>query len=102
MKISDFVLPLFAVFIVLVYAFGIITPKRAIRPNPTPSQLLHFQPVCEGSDPNLVRIAQAELCRHGIDVKIDGICKKQTALGICELLVKIQNGYKVRTIYEKR
>lgn len=67
-----------------------------------PSQILRFPPVCKGSDPNDVRIAQAELCRHGIDVKIDGDCGKQTALGICELLVKIEGGYKVRTIYEKR
>ena len=75
---------------------------KPIHLNPTPAQLLRFQPVCEGSDPNLVRIAPAELCRHGIECEIDGDCGKQTALGICELLVKIQNGYKVRTIYEKR
>ncbi len=67
-----------------------------------PSDFLRFPLVCKGSDPNDVRIAQAELCRHGIDVKIDGDCGKQTALGICELLVKIENGYKVRTIYEGR
>jgi len=68
-----------------------------------PSDLLHFQPVCKGSDPNDVRIAQAELCRHELYFgDIDGKCGKQTALAICELLVKIQNGYKIRTIYEKR
>ena len=66
-----------------------------------PSQILRFKPVYEGSDPNDVRIAQAELCRHGIDVKIDGDCGKNTALGMCEFLVKIQNGYKVHTMFER-
>ena len=53
-----------------------------------PSYVLGFQPVMKGSDPLLVRAAQAELTRHQIDCTIDGDCGKQTALGICELLVR--------------
>jgi len=86
--------------IVLIFIILSLRPKPAVT---TPSDLLHFQPVCKGSDPNDVRIAQAELCRHELYFgDIDGKCGKQTALAICELLVKIQNGYKIRTIYEKR
>lgn len=66
-----------------------------------PSSLLRFKPVYEGSDPNDVTVAQAELCRHGIDVDIDGDCGKGTAMGLCELICKIENGYKVHTMFER-
>ena len=85
--------------------FFIVPAISPQNPQPTitkPSDLLRFQPVCEGSDPNLVRIAQAELCRHGIECKIDSEFGKQTAFGQCKLFVMIQKGYKVKTIYEKR
>ena len=72
-------------------------PKVTTRP----SQILQFKPVCEGSDPNDIRIAQAELCRHGIDVKIDGKCGKDTALGMCEFLCRLENGYKNHKYYER-
>ena len=75
-----------------------VLPKET---GPKPSNLLRFQPVCEDSDPDDIRIAQAELCRHGIDCKIDGDFGKQTAFGMCELLVKIQGGYKVHKYYER-
>ena len=81
------------------YKAGLIAHKY---PEPfMPSKMLRFKPVYEHSDPNDIRIAQAELCRHGIDVKIDGDCGKETALGICELLVLIENGYKVHTMFER-
>ena len=79
-----------------------VMSRSPAAPEFTPSQILRFQPVCEGSDPNLVRIAQAELCRHGIECKIDSEFGKQTAFGQCKLFVMIQNGYEVKTIYEKR
>ena len=88
--------------LVVISYFNAANTFDMARSSTKPSDLLHFQPVCEGSDPNLVRIAQAELCRHGIDVEIDGDCGKATGLGMCELLVKIENGYKIRSIYEKR
>ena len=97
----------FLLIVVFTYLFGGFVMywqhrDKILAANPTPSQILRFPPVCKGSDPNDVRIAQAELCRHGIDVEIDGDCGKQTAMGQCKLWVMIQNGYKVRTIYEKR
>ena len=91
------------VTIFLVVAALFVFYMATLPTQPTkPSDLLHFPPVCEGSDPNDVRIAQAELCRHGIDVKIDGDFGKQTAMGVCELLVRIENGYQVRSIYDRR
>lgn len=83
--------------------FGLrgIIEKKQIH-NTTPSQILYFQPVCKGSDPYLVRIAQAELCRHGIDVgEVDGDCGKKTGLGMCEYLVMLENGYKPHTMFER-
>jgi hypothetical protein len=56
-----------------------------------PSDLLGFPPVMKGSDETAVKTAQAELCRHGIDCKVDGDCGKQTALGICELLCRFED-----------
>lgn len=58
-----------------------------------PSYVLGFRPVMKGSDETAVMAAQAELCRHQIDIGIDGVdgdCGKQTALAICELLVKLE------------
>lgn len=55
-----------------------------------PSYVLGFRPVMKGSDETAVMAAQAELCRNQIDCKIDGDCGKQTALGICELLCKLE------------
>ena len=87
----------------ITFWFGRMCGKMALKyPKPfTPSQILRFKPVYEHSDPNDIRVAQAEMCRHGIDVKIDSKFGKKTAFGQCELLVKIQNGYKVYTIYER-
>ena len=87
----------------ITFWFGRECGKMALKyPEPfTPSQMLKFKPVWKYSGSSEIRIAQAELCRHGIDVKIDGDCGKETALAICELLVMIENGYKVRTIYER-
>lgn len=33
-----------------------------------------------------VEIAQAELCRFGIDCEVDGVFGKQTAFAVCEYL----------------
>jgi len=55
-----------------------------------PSYVLGFRPVMKGSDETAVKAVQAELCRNLIDCKIDGNCGKQTALGICELLCKLE------------
>lgn len=67
----------------------------------TPSKMLRFKPIHKGSDPNDIRIAQAELCRHGIDVKIDSEYGKETAFGMCELLWKLENGYKIYSMFER-
>lgn len=69
-----------------------VKTPNTINTAETPRRLLHFAPVCKGSSPNDIRTAQAELCRHEIGVKIDGEFGRQTAMGICELLVKIENG----------
>lgn len=75
--------------------------RKSLEPK-TPSQILRFKPVQKGSDPHLVSIAQAELSRHGIDIgKVDGDCGKATALGMCEYLVMLENGYKPHTIFER-
>ena len=60
-----------------------------LRPyhQPTPYDVLGFYPVDANSDPFLVRVVQAELTRNLISCKIDGVCGKQTALGICEWTV---------------
>lgn len=68
----------------------------------TPSKILKFKPVWKYSGSSEIRVAQAELCRHGIDVKVDGDCGKGTALAMCELLVMIENGYKVHTMFERK
>lgn len=88
---------------VLAFCVGYYCSKPALNyPEPfTPSQMLRFKPIWKYSDPNDTRIAQAELCRHGIDVKIDGDCGKETALGMCEYLVMLQNGYKPHTMFER-
>jgi len=92
----------FIFIIVMLVCCGLWVGDKPVVHASTPREILHFAPVCKGSDPNDIRIAQAELCRHEIGVKIDGEFGKQTAFGVCELLVKIQNGYKIRSIYDKR
>lgn len=81
--------------------FAKVPPKVIIEFTKKPSSFLKFKPVCQFSDPNDIVIAQAELCRHGIDVKINGDCGKDTALGICELLCRLEDGYQVKSIYER-
>ena len=70
-------------------AAGVVLSHRLHRCSPY--TLLGFRPVMKGSDETAVKAAQAELCRHQIDIGIDGVdgkCGKETALGICELLCK--------------
>ena len=103
MKLFSTIVVIIAFFLFVAISFAVLLNAGDELIHPKPSDLLRFQPVCEGSDPNLVRIAQAELCRHGVyGGRIDGICKKKTALAQCKLWVMSQNGYEVRTIYEKR
>ena len=64
-----------------------------------PSDLLGFQVPTYNTSELINQTAQAELTRHGIECKIDGEFGKQTAIGICILLEKIENGYKVNNIY---
>ena len=92
----------FICLIALVAAYFWLLIMEPPPPPVEPSEILGFKPVYEDSDPNDIRIAQAELCRHGIDVKIDSEYGKETAFGLCELLVKIQNGYKINSIYERK
>lgn len=69
-----------------------------------PSDLLGFTPVDSSSDSFSIRIAQAEIQRHEVSVGpagVDGEWGPGTAYGQAELLVKIQNGYKIHSIYEK-
>jgi len=91
------------IYIVLSLFVGYFASQLARRyPEPfKPSKMLRFKPVQKESSPDDVRIAQAELCRHGIPVAIDGKCGEETALGICELLCRIENGYIVYTIFER-
>lgn len=67
-----------------------------------PSHILRFKPVSKSSSPEDIIAAQAELCRHGIDVDIDGKFGKCTAIGICELIYRIENGYEVHNYTELR
>ncbi|MEE9354766.1 MAG: hypothetical protein V3U75_04175 [Methylococcaceae bacterium] len=103
-KHPGFVLLIILCFTILGFYVGLTCSKAALKyPEPfTPSKMLRFKPVWKYSGSSEIRIAQAELCRHGIDVKIDGDCGKNTALGMCELLVMIDNGYKIRSIYERK
>lgn len=80
-----------AIAVLLWFAFQFGRAQWQI-PQAKPSDLLGFRPVCKGSPAFKVTAVQAELCRHGIDVAIDGNCGKHTALGQCELLVRIENG----------
>lgn len=81
--------------------FSRTEPKVIFQVTTRPSQVLQFKPVCESSDPNDIRIAQAELCRHGIDCKIDGKCGEETAQGMCDFLVRLENGYEQFKYYER-
>ena len=58
-----------------------------------PSQVLGFTPVWETSDPYQIAIVQAELARNGIECKVDSDFGKETAIGICQLLAMLEDGY---------
>ena len=75
--------------LVVGFLIGISYVKNLIQ-NPLPSQGLHFSPVDYSSNKMHVRIAQAELCRLGIDTKVDSEFGKQTAINICTLLVRLE------------
>ena len=64
-----------------------------------PSELLGFMIPVKDDREDVIIAAQAELVRNGISCVIDGEFGGQTALGICELLVRIENGYVVKSIY---
>ena len=90
------------VLFISIFAAGILTGSRmGVRPNTgyimrlQPSELLGFIVPDANSTALRICIAQAELTRHGIDCTIDEEWGKQTAMGICELLVKIEEGYDV-------
>lgn len=60
----------------------------------TPYSLLGFYVPTKDSSAHKIRAAQAELCRHEIECAVDGKFGKQTAIGICILLDRIEKGMK--------
>ncbi len=94
----------FTIFCCIILTCIIFLQKQRIkqRLHPRPSALLHFTPVSKESDRFDIMIAQAELVRHEIECKVDGKFGKQTAFAICELLCKLEDGYKIRTIYKNK
>ena len=91
----------------LSFVAGCLLTKRLIDQLPvecqTPSEILRFRVVCENSDPNDILIAQAELARHGFYFGVlDSKFGKQTAFAICRMLVEVEDGFVVKSIYEKK
>ena len=77
---------------------GIFADIYLVQIEPMPYDILKFKPVDYSSNSFQVEIAQAELSRHGIECGVDRKFGKQTAIGICELLVKIENGYEIKGV----